>query len=268
MKKINIMKNILSALVLVVLSATSFAQNTKNVVYDANAEVRKVDEFKAIDVSNAITVYLSQGAETAVAVSAENGDKNKVKTEVKNGVLKIYMESDFWGKWGGRDEKVKAYVTVKDIEKLVASGASHIRIAEKLTAAHLKVVCSGASSIKGEIKAEDIKFDLTGASSTNLTINTNKLNVDISGASSGNFSGTTGEMIIDASGASSFKGFDLAANTCIADASGASTIRVNVSKEFSKIHASGASSIHYKGEATIKNFESSGASSIKKDSGK
>ena len=262
------MKKIVIALFLITVSAVSFAQNTKSVVYDANAEVRKVDEFKAVDVSNAITVYLSQGAETAVAISTENGDKNKVKTEVRNGVLKIYMESDFWGKWGGRDEKVKAYVTVKDINKLVASGASHIRIADKLTVSNLKVVCSGASSIKGELKADDLKFDLTGASSTNLIINTNKLYVDMSGASSGNFSGSSSELMIDASGASSFKGFDLVANTCIADASGASTIRVNVAKEFSKIHASGASSIHYKGDATIKNFESSGASSIKKDSGK
>jgi len=42
-------------------------------VYDANAEVRNVGSFSKIKVSSAITLYLSQGKEQAVAVSA--GDK-------------------------------------------------------------------------------------------------------------------------------------------------------------------------------------------------
>ena len=262
------MKKIFLSFLLLAIAAISFAQDTKNVVYDANAEVRKVDAFKAVEVSSAITLYLSQGSENAVAISVEKGEKNKVKTEVRNGVLKIYMDSDFWGKWNSNSSSVKAYVTVKEIEKIVASGASQVRITDKITATILKVVVSGASNLKGDIKADDLKFDLTGASSTNASLHSNTLKVGISGASTANLSGSANSLDIDASGASNFKGFDLVANTCTAEASGASTIKVNVTKEISKIQASGASSIHYKGDATIKNFESSGASSIKKDSGK
>lgn len=262
------MKKIFVSLFLIVFSANLFAQDTKNVVYDANAEVRKVDYFKAVEVSSAITLYLSQGNETAVAISVENVDKIKVKTEVKNGVLKIYMDNGFWSKWSWGDNKVKAYVTVKEIEKLVASGASQVRIADKITASTLKVVASGASNIKGDIKADDLRFELSGASSVHSSLSSNTLRIGISGASTANVSGSANNLEVDASGASNLKAYDLVANTCIADASGASTIRVNVTKEFSKIHASGASSIHYKGDASIKNFESSGASSIKKDSGK
>jgi len=262
------MKKIFLSLLVVAFAATSFAQNTKSVVYDANAEIRKVDAFKAVEVSSAITMYLSQGSETAVAISVENGDKNKVKTEVKNGVLKIYMESDFWGKWNSNNSRVKAYVTVKEIEKIVVSGASQVRITDKITASALKVVVSGASNLKGDIKADDLKFDLTGASSTNASLSSNTLKLEISGASTANLSGSANSLDIDASGASNLKAYDLVANTCTAEASGASSIKVNVTKEFSKIEASGASSIHYKGDAAIKNFESSGSSSIKKDSGK
>ncbi len=261
------MKKSIFALILIMASVSAFSQDTKNLVYDTNAEVRKVGSFKSVDISNAITLYLSQGTELAVAISVENGDKDKVRTEVKNGVLKIYYESEnhFWGMHFGRDIRVKAYVTIGDVEKIVSSGASQVRIVDKISATDLKVIVSGASSLKGEIKANNLKLDLTGASSFIATLNCNSLRVGISGASSANIKGTTDLLDVDATGASNLKAFDLAANTCNADASGASTIRVNVIKEFNKVQASGASSIHYRGEAAIKNFEVSGASSVKRD---
>ena len=261
------MKKIFLSLIVAAVAATSYAQNTKNVVYDADAEVRKVENFTGIDVSSAITVYLSQGNENALAISIHGIDKDKVKTEVKNGVLKIYMENSFWGsKWG--DVRIKAYVTVKSIDKITASGASQIRITDKITAASLKIVASGASSIKGDIKADELRLDLSGASSTTNALTTTKLRIDVSGASTANVNGNTDNLDIHASGASNLKAYDLVVGSCSAEASGASSIRVNVTKEFTKVEASGASSIHYKGDATVKNFEATGASSIKKDSGK
>ena len=48
------------------------AQNAKNIVFDANAEVRSVKGFTGVEVSGAIDLYLSQGKEEAVAISASN----------------------------------------------------------------------------------------------------------------------------------------------------------------------------------------------------
>lgn len=261
------MKKIICSLFIAAIAVTSYAQNTKNVVYDANAEVRKVENFTAVDVSSAITVYISQGSENALAISIQGIDKDKVKAETKNGTLKIYVENSFWGNsWN--NVKIKAYVTVKNIEKIVASGASQVRITDKINADNLRVVASGASSVKGDIKANELSIDLSGASSISSALTTSRLRVDVSGASTASVNGTTGDLDIHASGASNLKAYDLVAGSCSAEASGASSIRVNVTKEFTKIEASGASSIHYKGDASIKNFEATGASSIKKDSGK
>ncbi|MBY0346852.1 MAG: DUF2807 domain-containing protein, partial [Hydrotalea flava] len=71
-------------LMLVILLSLSFVkgQEVKNLVYDANAEVRKVGNFSGLDVSGAVTVYLSQGNTNAVAISADGGDKAKIITEV------------------------------------------------------------------------------------------------------------------------------------------------------------------------------------------
>ncbi|MBS1626382.1 MAG: DUF2807 domain-containing protein [Bacteroidetes bacterium] len=242
------MKKLILLINITLLSTFLFAQNTKNVVYDANAQPRKVENFNSIEVSSAVLLYISQGKETAVAVSVDGNENiDKIKTVVKNGVLKIYVDNGMWNKWSWGDKKIKAYVTVSDINKIEASGASRVIIADKIKASDLKLQLSGASSLKGQIEANTLSLNLSGASSTTLN-------------------GTTTTLNIDASGASSIKAYDLMANTCNAEASGASSIRVNVTKEFTKIQASGASSIRYKGDAVVKNFEANGASSIKKDS--
>lgn len=261
-------KIILAVIVLLGAMPLTKAQDTKNVVYDANAEIRKVSDFTGVDVSNAISLYLSQGKENAVAISVDGGDKEKVKTEVKNGVLKIYIDGGFWSKMGWNNSHVKAYVTVKNLNKLMASGASRVLIAEKISVNDLKITLSGASSLKGDMKAHSLNAEISGASNMKSSITANNLKVGLSGASTATLSGSSDVLDIDANGASNLKAYDLAAVSCSAEASGASSIKVNVSKEFSKVQASGASSIHYKGDAAVKNFEASGASSIKKDGGK
>ena len=61
MKKIQVM------LMVMLTGAGLFAQKTIN---DPNAEARNLSGFHAIRVSNAFEVYISQGNEDAVAISA------------------------------------------------------------------------------------------------------------------------------------------------------------------------------------------------------
>ena len=73
------------------LNAT--AQQTK-IIQDANARQRTIaGAFTQISVATGIQLYLTQGNETSLAVSVSNEKYNKsFKTEVVNGVLKIYMD--------------------------------------------------------------------------------------------------------------------------------------------------------------------------------
>ena len=82
------MKKSLLALPLLLCGFMAFAQD--KVVYDANAEIRNVSSFHAVEVSNGINLILKQGNTDAVAVSASSTDVIKrIKTEVVNGKLKI-----------------------------------------------------------------------------------------------------------------------------------------------------------------------------------
>lgn len=219
---------------------TSLSVNAQS-INDPNAEVRNARNFHGIAVSNAFDVYLSQGNEEAVAVSAsEKSDRDLIKIEVKDGILHIGLDKGW--KWNSGNKKLKAYISFKQIDKLTVSGACDVFISGILKANELTINQSGASDLKGKL---DVK----------------KLIVDISGASDILVSGVATQLNVEASGASDFKGFDLVTDYCDVRASGASGIRITVNKELSA-HASGASDIKYKGEGLIRDLKTGGASSV------
>ncbi|HMG68213.1 MAG TPA: head GIN domain-containing protein [Chitinophagaceae bacterium] len=241
------MKKLFSMILLSFVAATSQAQLTFN---DPNAEVREAKNFHAISVSNAFDVFISQGNDEAVAVSAtEEKYKQNIKVEVKDGVLRIWLEKEgkFWKGFNGDKMKLKAYISFKNIDKLTASGACDVHI-------------------QGTINADDLSVNISGA--TDLRegkINAKKLSINASGASDVTLSGSATELDIEANGASDIKGFDFAADYCEVRATGASSITVTVNKELSA-HATGASDVHYKGDGLIKEIKASGASNISKRS--
>jgi hypothetical protein len=259
--------------------------SAQNVVHDANAQVRNVSSFNKIRVSSAISLYLSQGNSQAVAVSSEdNKVTDRIITEVKNGVLKIYVESGVWNGWNWGNKHLKAYVTFTTLEMLDASGASNVQLTDPISVGNFELELSGASNMQGVIKGSDLKFEITGASNGKINVtgtslmlsqsgasnfkgdvSTSKASFDLSGASTTDVDGTAGDLVIDASGASNFKGGDLKAENCKIEATGASSASINVSKQI-EATASGASSIHYWGDASMSKVEVSGGSSIKKKS--
>ncbi|HVX50701.1 MAG TPA: head GIN domain-containing protein [Chitinophagaceae bacterium] len=260
-------KIILSIALLITLAGTKAV--AQNVVYDANAQVRKVEHFSKIFVSSAITLYLSQGKEEAVAVSA--GDEkytNRIKTEVRDGILKIYVDNGAWNNWNWGNRSLKAYVTIVDLQGLEANGASAVKVADPLHATgNFDLEISGASTVKfdGGITATGMDIQIDGASNFRSAVTSGNIKFNLSGASQADISGKSDGLTIEATGASEFKGFSLMTESCKAEASGASTINITVNKKLDA-QASGASSIGYKGEAVITNLDVSGASNVKKRS--
>jgi hypothetical protein len=232
------MKRIFSTLFSLAIVAGISAQNFN----DPNAEVRDVKNFHGISVSSSFDVYIDQASTEAVAVSAASvSDREKIIVEVKNGILYIGYDKKMQF---GRNRKLKAYISVKNIDELRISGACDVKINGILRGGSLSVSQSGASDLDGQVEVD-------------------KLSVDLSGASDITLSGKATQLHIDASGASSFKGFGLETETCHADASGASDIKITVSRELSA-EASGASDVRYRGNGVIREIRSSGASSINK----
>ena len=174
------MKSILSLLLFCTTGFFAKAQN--EVVVDANAEMRVLNaSFKAIKVSGAIDLYLSQSADEAVAVSAsEDRFRQGIKTIVENGVLKIYFEGDkLWNFI--RNRKMKVYVSFRNMDKLEVSGASDVK-GSGFTVDVCNAKASGASDINIAVNKE-LTINSSGASKISYTGNAMVKEIHSSGAS-------------------------------------------------------------------------------------
>jgi hypothetical protein len=229
------------AFLLLILSSI-VAQTSKKMVVDGAAQDRNLSGFTSINVSNAFDVYISQGNKDAVGVSAsDESATNNIKTYISGGVLYLSFNQKSWGSW--KNNKLKAYITVKDLQKLTVSGACNVSFVDPIISDKLLVSISGASDIKGPVKVNSLKVGASGASNISL-------------------SGTATDVDFNISGACSIKSLDLVTDNCAVVASGASSIRLTINK-YLKANISGASDIRYKG--TVGRFETrtSGASDIK-----
>ena len=259
------MKKLLFAILLLAGFALN-AQEKTSIVYDENAQVRKVPSFTAISVSSAIDLYLTQSNKNEVAVSATNDEiRDHIITEVVGGTLIIRLGDKgtwfSWRKWG--NYKTKAYVSIKDIDALTASGASNVHLVNTIESPKMRIKLSGASDFKGNIKAGVLMYQLTGASDYKGQITANSIDIDGSGASSIELTGNVDDLAVEVSGASDAKLYNLTAKGAILRASGASNIGVTVT-EILRANSSGASDINYKGNPNVKESNTSGASSIRR----
>jgi len=224
------------------------AMSQQTVINDPNAVVRDVRGFHGVSVSNAIDVYLSAGSQETVAVSAADVKwRDRIHTEVKDGILHIWLDHENWFSWGEKNRKMRVYVSFISLDKVAGSGATNIYVDGVIECSNLEISLAGASDFKGAIKTGTLQLNLSGASDARIV---------------GTVNGVT---TVRSAGASDLKGYDLVTDTCVAHASGASDIRITVNKELN-VHASGASGVYYKGGAVIRELHSSGASNVSKKS--
>jgi hypothetical protein len=230
---------------LTLISVSTFAQD-KTVVNDANAEKRTLSSgFSAISVSDGVDLYLTQGNEESIAVSASDPKyMERFKTEVENGTLKIYYDSKGISWIGGKKGKLKAYVSFKTLEKIHASSGSDVIVKGSLNVDRLECTFTSGSHFGGQVNIVQLTVSQNSGSAFDITGKTDKLQVDVS------------------SGAI-FKGYELAVDFCDAKATSGGSVRINVNKELNAKANSGGG-IRYKGNAVIKDLNVNSGGLVKK----
>jgi len=237
------MKKLLVLLVSLI-SLSAFAQDTK-VINDANATARNVGgSFTAINVSSGVELYLTQGNEESVAVSAsEQKYLDRLKTELVNGTLKIYFDNKGMT-WKSGTRKLKAYVSFKTLARLDVSSGS-------------------AVSVSGSIQSDKLDMDVSSGAQFTGTIHVKELNADVSSGAGIKVSGDAGKLKVDVSSGADFKGYDFAVDYCNASASSGAAVHITINKELSAKASSGGD-IKYKGEGLIRDIKTSSGGAVKK----
>ena len=207
---------------------------------DANrtSENRTIAEpFYAVEASGVVNVELTYQKERSVEVTTVTEYLSKIKTEVKDGVLRIYSS----------DYLIKPKVTVKigmdSLTAISSQGASKVKFTNAFPSKNIKVDMSGASN--GYLNFLDAQF----------------LDINLSGASKLEMEGSANKIQLEANGASNIDGDNLTAKEVSVEVSGVSKADVFATETFNG-DASGASNIHCKGNPKNRKFDTSGTSHI------
>ncbi|HNU87581.1 MAG TPA: DUF2807 domain-containing protein [Ferruginibacter sp.] len=227
------------------LSLAAFAQDSKTIA-DPNATVRTLNgSFTAISVSSGVDLYITQGNEESLAVSASDEKyMSRFKTEVVNGTLKIYYDNNGVS-WTNHDNrKLKAYVSFKTLQKLHGSAGSSVILKGGMTAEDLDMKFSSGSEFEGQVNAKQLTIDQNSGSEINIT-------------------GKADKLVIEVSSGASFKGYDMTVDFCDAQASSGGDVKITINKELSAKATSGGG-IRYKGAGLIRDININSGGIVKK----
>lgn len=210
-----------------------------------NRQQRDLSNFSGISVSNGIELLIRQGAD-AVSVSASTTEyRNKIKTEVVDGILKIYYDNGNVFKALDRKKKqLKAYVSIATLNSLVGHSGGSISFDGEIATGTLTINLAEGSSLKGNFKS-------------------NMLNITLSSGAVATLTGTSASITVKSSSGAHFRGYDVKVQNCNASASSAAKIEITVSKELAATASSGGK-VQYKGSAVIKNVSISSGGKINK----
>lgn len=214
-----------------------FAQKSVTGNGNLKEENRSLSGFSAIEVSNGVDVFLSQGSTERVVVKADENLLDHVVTEVEGNVLKITTK--------GSIRKAKAldvYVTVSTLDRIKASSGSDVKT-------------------ESALKVNALVVRMMAGSDLDMEINANELTCNLSSGSDADLSGKVGTLVIEANGGSDIEAKNLEANKCTIKASGGSDAHVHVTGDL-EMEAYGASDISYSGNPNIVSSKASGGSDI------
>jgi hypothetical protein len=235
------MKNIITSFFSLLISVSLFAQHTIN---DPNAEVREVKGYRGVKVATGIQLVLTQGSTEGVAISAPNQEeRDRIKTVVENGILKINYDYDFWKLMRGKINKnLKAYVSIVNVDLLCVSSGASMKADGEITGDKIDIKASSGGVMKAKVKATSLMVDQSSGGLVNLA-------------------GTADNIDIDASSGAVFDGYDLSVNTCNAETSSGAAANVTVNKEISGKASSGGR-VSYKGSAQLKSKRTSSGGDV------
>lgn len=201
-------------------------------------ETRDVKSFDAIEISGAFHVYLTQGNDERLEIEADDNLLQYIETGVRGG--RLYIEPRAFS---FRNPTLKAYITIRNIEEIRASGAVQITGDTSLEFGRLLIATSGASEIDLELYGEKLELKVSGAGKTHL-------------------SGEVENTIIRLSGASKLNAESLYVNKMDINISGAGSANVRVEDEL-VANISGAGNIRYIGDPKV-HSKVSGAGNVKR----
>lgn len=209
------------------------------------SQTREVSGFDKIEVNGAYDLYITQGQEYSLRIEAEPEIQEKIKTEVKDGQLRITHKKHKIQIGIFKSKARKIYVTLPELKELCINGSSDVIGQNKFKAGNLSLVVNGSGDIDLELEASDVSTSIRGSGDIKLKGSAD--NFDISIAGSGDVSA-----------------YDLASQKTTVNIKGAGDCKVNAGQELT-VNISGSGDVSYQGNPKVVMKNVSGVGSIHKN---
>jgi len=221
--------------------SAAIGQNT--VIQDQNAVSRQVADFHAIHVSTGIHLFLTQGKEKGVAVSASQPEyRDRIQTEVKNGVLHIYYDTEKWKWFDMHGKELRVYVSCVTLDDLEASSGAKVEVDGTIKSDNFTMEFSSGAKFSGKVQASDLKVEQSSGAQSSI-------------------SGTAGHLRASATSGSHLHGYDPMAGVCEVSANSGGGIDISVEKEM-EVSAHSGGRIRYQGAGVIKEVHTGSGGSV------
>lgn len=210
---------------------------TKTGSGNISIENRNAKNFTGVNIGGPFEAFIQNGPDYKVRVEADDNIIDDIRTEVKNGKLKVYFDD----KVNLRDATMKVYVEAPSIEYLSASAAADVETA-------------------GMLKADRrISFHSSSGAKLNASVDAPEVEAEASSGSHLTLKGTTRNIDTQASSGAELDADELLSENAKAQASSGASIDLHASVRLNAQASSGAS-VDYRGKATVSSQASSGGS--------
>ncbi|RCH55601.1 DUF2807 domain-containing protein [Mucilaginibacter hurinus] len=148
---------------------------------------RNLKGFNGISVAGPFDVYIKQGSNESVKVDAPDDILKHIVTEVKDGVLKIYLDKQYNSRnWDKND--ITVHISAKDLNSVAMSGSGDIFFEGGIKSNSLKLSVTGSGDIEGKVDVQTLESSIAGSGDIKVTGRANSSAVKVTG--SGDFDGS------------------------------------------------------------------------------
>ncbi|MDX2134671.1 MAG: head GIN domain-containing protein [Saprospiraceae bacterium] len=205
-------------------------------------ETRPLEPIKGVSVSGGGELTIVRGEVSQIAIEAQQNILDRIKTEVRDGVLHIWVDGPV------RNAKIQYRVEMPELRSLSLSGGVN-------------------GAVKTPFEGEQAEVDLSGGCRLNFPqMFYGTARMDLSGGTFAEVGGQVEALDANLSGGGRMQGFNLITRRCRAVASGGAHLECNVTDELD-VNISGGGRVEYKGSPSVKQVVSGGGRIVAVDPG-
>ncbi len=208
---------------------------------------RSLSDYDAVKVAGNLDVDLISGNEGDLTLIMDENLLEYVKTEIKDGTLKIYIKKGYSIQASRKAEqgKILIIVPVKEISSVALAGSGDVNTKD-LT-----------------IKTSDFKASVAGSGDVNLKVSAATVSGKVAGSGDLRFYGDSSDFSGKVAGSGDIHAFDLVSDNVEAYVTGSGDVRVYC-KEKLKARVTGSGDITYKGNPSKEDSKVTGSGEISK----